>query len=202
LQLQLNQRFSRDIRFTTGYTWSHAIDEVSDLFALAGARAVVQNTFNRRAERADANFDVRHRFVYSAIWDIPFLRENRVLGGWRIVSIGSFQAGQPYTKYFCCDANSDGNLGDRVISVQGRVTQDAPRNSFRAPGVATVDLGVHKRLSLSQSHTIDFRTEFFNLFNRTHFGIPINEERFPAFERPVNTRTPARTIQFALKYHF
>ena len=201
-QFQLNQRFSRDIRFTTAYTWSHAIDEVSDLFALAGARGVVQNTFNRRAERADANFDVRHRFVYSAIWDIPVFRENRILGGWRVASIGSVQTGQPYSKYFCCDANSDGNLGDRLISAQGIVTPNAPRNFFRAPGVATVDLGLHKRFRLSQSHAIDFRTEFFNLFNRTHFGIPVNEERFPAFENPVNTRIPARTIQFALKYHF
>jgi len=40
LQVQANKRFSHGIEFTTSYTWSHAIDEVSDLFDLAGTLAL------------------------------------------------------------------------------------------------------------------------------------------------------------------
>src|SRR5262249_48734047 len=82
---------------TTAYTWSHAIDEVSDLFDLAGTPALPQNSFDRSAERGDANFDVRHRFAYSFIWDLPGYKRKGILGGWQLASTGAFQTAQPYS---------------------------------------------------------------------------------------------------------
>ncbi len=200
LQLQLSKRFSSGIQFTTAYTWSHAIDEASDLFDLSGTRALPQDSFDRRAERADASFDVRHRFVYSFIWDLPIFGGNNILGGWQLASIGQFQTGQPYTVLNCCDANLDGNLTDRI----------GTRNEFRAPGIETVDMALNKHFRFGDRHRIEFRTEVFNLFNRTHFGIPIHQFFFAnltnkILEEPpsfVDTRIPKRTIQFALKYSF
>lgn len=205
LQLEARKRFSGGFQLTGAYTWSHAIDEVSDLFNLAGARSVAQNSIiagSRQLERGDANFDVRQRFVYSAIWDLPVFKQNKALGGWQVSSIGTFQRGQPYSKYFCCDANLDGNFGDRIIQTATSVSQNAPRNLYRADGIATVDLAINKKFRFTDSQWIEFRSEFFNLFNRTHFGIPVNERLFPSYERPVNTLIPARIIQFALKYNF
>jgi Carboxypeptidase regulatory-like domain/TonB dependent receptor-like, beta-barrel len=202
LQLQLNKRFSNRVQFTTAYTWSHAIDEVSDLFNLAGTRTMAQNGFSLRAERGDANFDVRHRFVYSAIWNPQALMGHKIFGGWQFASIGTFQTGRPYSNYFCCDSNSNGSLDDSIVSVKGTVIQHASRNLFRSPGVATVDLAVNKRIELGRSQSVDFRCEFFNLFNRTHFGIPVNQDGFPAFGNSVDTRVAARMIQIALKYSF
>jgi len=210
LQLQLNKRFSKGIQFTTAYTWSHAIDEVSDLFDLEGARALPQDSRDRRAERANANYDVRHRFVYSLIWDLPFVEQNKILGGWQIGSIGTFQKGQPYSVLFCCDENLDGNLTDRVDPGSANPSFGR-RNAFKAPGVATVDLSVNKFFRFTEKHKIEFRTEFFNLFNRANFGIPVHQLFFGGYTLEpgnednrlfVDTRVPARTIQFALKYSF
>jgi Carboxypeptidase regulatory-like domain len=213
LQVQLNKRFSHGIQFTTAYTWSHAIDEVSDVFDLAGTLSLPQNSFDRRAERGDANFDVRHRFVYSFIWDLPIFRQNKLLGGWQLASIGTFQTGQPYSVVFCCDVNQDGNPTDRVSFLDSNRLPGnpgiAPRNTYRAPGIATVDLSVNKVFTFSERHRLQFRGEFFNLFNRTHFGIPRNRIWFadlttePGDQKHfVDTRLPARTIQFGLKYSF
>jgi hypothetical protein len=206
LQAQLNKRFSYGIQFTTAYTWSHAIDEASDMFDLAGTLALPQDSFNRRGERGSANFDVRHRFVYSAIWDLPGFKQNSVLGGWQLASIGSFQTGQPYSVLLCCDLNQDGNLTDRFNPLTGRY--DA-RNTYRAPGIAAIDLAVNKFFTFNERQKLEFRSEFFNLFNRTHFGIPRNRIWFadqqlePLTQRHfVDTRLPARTIQFGLKYSF
>ncbi len=199
LQLQLHKRFSKGVQFTTAYTWSHAIDEASDLFDLAGTRALPENSFDRRAERADASFDVRHRFVYSLIWDLPIFRQNNILGGWQFANIGTFQTGQPYSVLFCCDSNLDGNLTDRV----------GTRNSFRAPGIEKFDIAVNKSFRFGDRQKLEFRTEVFNLFNRTHFGIPIHQFFFANLtdqalreKHFVDTRVPERTIQFALKYSF
>jgi hypothetical protein len=210
LQLQAIKRFSRGIQFTTAYTWSHAIDEVSDIFDLAGATALPQNSFDRRAERGDANFDVRHRFVYSFIWDLPIFEQNKILGGWQLASIGTFQTGQPYSSLFCCDINLDGNLTDRVeptISIPG----NSPRNIYRARGISTVDLALNKHFRFTERQSIEFRTEVFNLFNKANFGIPVHQLFFGGYTTEpasrdnnlfIDTRVPMRTIQFALKYFF
>ena len=216
LQLQLTKRFAKGIQFTTAYTWSHAIDDVSDVFDLAGARELPQNSFSRRAERGSANFDVRHRFVYSLVWDLPIFEQNRVLGGWQIASIGTFQTGQPYSVLFCCDLNLDGNLTDRVEPDPTsfppiRDITTAARNTYRAPGVSKVDLAVNKHFRFNERQKIEFRTEFFNLFNAANYGIPVHQLFFGgyAFEPSVknnnlftDTRVPMRTVQFALKYSF
>jgi hypothetical protein len=208
LQLQAVKRFSHRVQFTTAYTWSHAIDEVSDLFDLAGASALPQDSFDRRKERADANFDVRHRFVYSFIWDLPLFEESKVWGGWQLASIGAFQTGQPYSLLFCCDANIDGNLTDRVtpnLTLAG----NAPRNVLRAPGIKTVDASLNKTFRFTERHNLEFRTEIFNLANHPSFGIPVHQLFFGGFAaRPAtekiftDTRVPPRTIQFGLKFNF
>lgn len=211
LQVQLNKRFSRGVQFTTAYTWSHAIDEVSDLFDLAGAPSLPQDNFNRRAERGDANFDVRHRFVYSLIWNLPGYNGNNFLGGWQLASIGTFQSAQPYSVLFCCDINRDGNASDRIsfLNSSGANPGSAPRNTFRAQNVSLVNLAVNKTIRFNDRNRLEIRTEFFNLFNRAHFGIPINRLFFgnlalePLTQKNyTDTRIPARTIQFGLKYSF
>ena len=208
LQFQLNKRFSRGIQFTTAYTWSHAVDEVSDLFDLAGARVLPQNSFDRAAERGDANFDVRHRFVYSAIYDLPAFQNNLLLSGWQLASIGTFQTGQPYSVLVPFDANRDGNLTDR-IEPNGTLAGQAGRNLFRAPGIVNVDMSLNKSFKFSERQSLEFRTEVFNVLNRSNFGVPVNELFFGGLEQQplteqifVDTRVPLRTIQFALKYKF
>jgi carboxypeptidase family protein len=228
LQLQVNKRLARGIQFTTAYTWSHAIDDSSDIFALSGATAVPQNSFNRKGERGDASFDVRHRFVTSWVWDLPFFEQNKILGGWQLAGIGTFQTGQPFTVLTGLDSNLDGNLTDRLGSTAGitevnkgslrfqfpstpaaqfslvaaRVDGAVGRNTFRAPGIATVDLAVNKNFKLSERQKLEVRSEFFNLFNRTHFGIPVHQLFFPGLGQSVDTLIPARAVQFGVKYIF
>ena len=225
LQLQLNKSFSQGLQFTTAYTWSHAIDEVSDLFDLAGTRSLSQNSFNLRPERGSASFDVRHRFVASFIWDLPVFKRRKLLGGWQASGIATIQTGFPFTIFAPYDVNLDGNLTDRLNGTVGfsdvgknevrfqfldPLSQFAAlghdgavgRNTFRAPGMATLDLATSKRFRFIENQSLEFRAEFFNLFNRTHFGMPIHQVDFPGFGRSVSTFVPARTIQFALKYNF
>lgn len=231
LQAEFNKRLSHGIQFTTAYTWSHAIDEVSDLFDLAAGPMLPQNSFDRRAERADASFDIRHSFVYSLVWDLSEIakKKNRLLKllkGWRVSSIGAFRTGQPFTLLACCDVNLDGNLSDRLNTVMGIERIDGGRtrfratgnpfsllaeagrdgalgrNTFRAPGTASIDLAVSKTVEFENQLRFELRAEFFNLFNRTHFGVPVHQLLFPGFGQSVDTRLPARTIQIAGKFSF
>jgi hypothetical protein len=67
-----------------------------------------------------------------------------------------------------------------------------------------VDLGVQKNFALrfiNEEARLEFRTEFFNLFNRTNFSAPNTDARSAAFGRVSSTFDP-RIVQFALKLHF
>ncbi len=131
LQLQLRGRFGRGLQYQANYTWSKVEDDVSDVFDLAGAPALPQNSNPNspnylRGERAPANFDVRHRFSYNLIYDFPEYQDRSkafrfAFGGLQIASIGKFQSGQPFTVNSIFDVNLDGNLTDRLNSTTGLV---------------------------------------------------------------------------------
>jgi hypothetical protein len=126
LQLEARKRYSKRYTFTAAYTWSHALDDVSDLFPIAGAPVIAQDHKNFKLERGDANFDVRQRFVASCIWDMPFYSNStgilaRWLGGWQVAAIVQSYTGQPFTLNVPVDANLDGNLSDRPSKTEGLI---------------------------------------------------------------------------------
>ena len=126
LQIEARKRYSHGYTFTVAYTWSHAIDDVSDIFPLGGAPVLSQNSSNYRLERANASFDVRHRLATSLVWDLPFYlgstgTKAQWLGGWQIASIFQANTGQPFTLNVPVDANFDGNLTDGPSTTEGIV---------------------------------------------------------------------------------
>ncbi|HEX8457888.1 MAG TPA: hypothetical protein VF656_11370, partial [Pyrinomonadaceae bacterium] len=230
LQLQARGRFRRGLQFQAAYTLSRSTDDVSDVFDLAGASALPQNSLTFEGERAPSNFDARHRFSYNFIYDFPSLggRVGRaVLGDLQIASTGRLQSGQPFTVNSIYDVNLDGNLTDRLNTTNGIiVTGDrrqplrlatgdpaallAPigqdgrvgRNSFRAGNVLEFDAAVVKKLRFGRSQNVILRVDIFNLINRANYGIPVRFLEAPGFGQAVNTITPGRRVQFALKYSF
>lgn len=239
LQLEARKRYARNFTFTAAYTWSHAIDDVSDIFPLAGAPVVAQNSLKLREERASANFDVRHRFAASLVWELPFYRattgRNALwLGGWQLAAIFQAHTGQPFTLNVPFDVNRDGNLTDRPSTTQGLqfFSEHGPqrvdlmsevrytcfflpdescdpvqagvvgRNTVRSDSLINLNLALNKKFRFGNERQLEFRAEFFNLLNRANFGLPIRTIGNPGFGSAVETITPARIIQFALKYSF
>ena len=234
LQTNLTKRFSNGYQLTAAYTWSHVIDDVSDVFDVGGAFALPQDDRALQLERGSANFDIRHRFTVSAIGNLPFLArfndtngaKKLFLGGWQFATFSTFQTGQPFTVNTSIDVNLDGNLTDRINTLTGLTEIDsrrerlrlgtntanllAPlgsnarigRNTFRASGVATTDFTIIKNFQLRGDHYIVLRAEAFNIFNRTHFAIPVRVLEAPSFGQSVDTVVNPRQIQFALKYVF
>jgi hypothetical protein len=90
---------------------------------------------------------------------------------------------------------------------------DAPRDVARGPGTWQMDLGIGKRVALSERTWLEVRSEFFNIFNHPQDGLPQATFGVPGFGsiiQTVNTTTPVspvgsgtpREIQFALKVIF
>ncbi|MEP6913556.1 MAG: TonB-dependent receptor, partial [bacterium] len=68
LQIQARGRFHKTAQYQIAYTLSRATDDVSDVFDLAGASALPQNSLTFAGERGPANFDARHRFSYNLVY--------------------------------------------------------------------------------------------------------------------------------------
>ncbi|MDQ3130717.1 MAG: TonB-dependent receptor, partial [Acidobacteriota bacterium] len=79
----------------------------------------------------------------------------------------------------------------------------AGRNIARSDSYFNFDLGVHKqfRLPINEQTRLEFRAEFFNLFNRTNFQAANPDINSAAFGT-INSTFPARQIQLALKFYF
>jgi hypothetical protein len=239
LQIAINKTFSSNLFFQVAYTYSHTIDEMSDLFDTAGSFNSAQDErefgSGLKAERASANFDIRHRFTgvfHSQIFDKLSIFKNNKLGeflrGVNFSGILTLQTGQPFTVNSSLDVNFDGNLSDRLGQVKNLVVSDkgmtrltlAPntssfsllalagtdgtvgRNTFRSSGVASLDLAISRKIQLTESQKINLRLEAFNIFNRTHFGVPIRILEAPSFGSSVNTSLDSRVLQFAITYSF
>jgi Carboxypeptidase regulatory-like domain/TonB-dependent Receptor Plug Domain len=75
------------------------------------------------------------------------------------------------------------------------------RDAFRAPGLWQLDTGVSKTFSIREVARLQFRSEFFNLLNKTNFSPPTATTTSSAFGQIRSTYAP-RQIQFALKLSF
>ncbi|HLX84987.1 MAG TPA: carboxypeptidase regulatory-like domain-containing protein [Terriglobales bacterium] len=90
---------------------------------------------------------------------------------------------------------------------------DAPRNLLRGPGAWQMDMGVAKHFLLTERARLEFRAEFFNIFNHPQYGLPqavVNGSGFGSIITGVNTNTPQspvgtgtpREIQLSLRLAF
>jgi Carboxypeptidase regulatory-like domain len=102
LQATLAHHLSRGLYFQSAYTYSKSIDDVSTASVAFVTRVNDQN--NARASRGLSDFDRRHRFVASAVYQIPFFADaSRVtkaaFSGWEASGVITLQSGTPFTVF-------------------------------------------------------------------------------------------------------
>jgi carboxypeptidase family protein/TonB-dependent receptor-like protein len=95
LWLTVNKRFSSEgaakgLQLNGSYSWSKSIDDNSR--NVEGL--VLQNSYNIAGDRGLSDFDVRHHFVLSPVYDFPF-KGNRFKEGWQLSFIETLQTGNP-----------------------------------------------------------------------------------------------------------
>jgi hypothetical protein len=91
LWTSFTQKVSHGLQLNASYTYAHSIDEVSR----NNGGIQVQNSNNIFLSRGSSDFDVRHRIVANAIYDLPF-KGNRLVSGWELAPIVSWQTGNPF----------------------------------------------------------------------------------------------------------
>jgi hypothetical protein len=96
----LTRRFAQGLQFAANYRFSKSTDIVSSDEVGAPTNPTFPLDVNQ--ERGPSDFDVRHYFVASALYDLPFFRNRKdalgaILGGWQISTIATYHTGFPWT---------------------------------------------------------------------------------------------------------
>jgi hypothetical protein len=219
LWLTANQRLTRGLQFNVSYTWSKSLDYNS--FSTGGI--VGQDSYNLRGDRGLSDFDARHRFVLSALYELPF-RGNQFMAGWQLAIIVQSQSGNPIN-IVTSNATVNGVANTLRPDVNGPVaiigTADLwfdtsaftatthfgnlGRNVLIGPGFNSTDVSITKQIKLKETMSLQLRCEIFDVFNHPNLGQPGNIVGTPAFGRITSTRFPtgetgsSRQIQFAVK---
>jgi hypothetical protein len=187
MNIDLKKRFSNNFQFLASYTWSHSIDDSSDLQTLL----LPQDNRNLRPERGDSLFDQRQRFVFSAIFASPPSWRSgdglhRFLADFTLAPIFEISSGRPLNILSNQDTNNDqSNQTDRPsVSVNGRLcipgspgctplisngqfsVGDLARNMGLTHSFSSFDMRLMRKLRFGERVNLDIIAEGFNLFNR------------------------------------
>ena len=150
--LSLTERVGDYFRLNANYTFSKTLDDGTFTTFVS----TPQNLYDRAAERANSNQDVRNRFVANFTANGPkktFLRNTELSG------IITLQGGRPFTDFVGFDANGDTNpVTDR--------TGLAARNTYWGDSLQTVDLRVSQYFTFHEKQKIQLAVDVFDLFNR------------------------------------
>jgi len=97
LQTILKLRAWHGLSSQLAYTWSHALDEISEYRA-----TVVDDAFNPKRDYGNSDFDTRHLFTIDFTYDVPkapwatSALTKRVFNDWQVSSVMNWHTGQPY----------------------------------------------------------------------------------------------------------
>jgi hypothetical protein len=241
---QLNRRMSSGLAFIVGYTWGKSEDTVSTFTGGPTDSPVPQNSYDLPANKGLSNFDVRNRFVFSYVWDLPVGNGKRylnrtgfvdaLLGGWQLSGLGTIESGHPFTVQLTANVSgiassnadrpncvADPNLdAPHTVTDWFNTAAFAPnttifpatgfpyhllgtcgRNIVEGPPYRDYDMSALKIFKTSERTSLEFRADFFNLFNHPNFNIPNRYFGTATFGSITSALFP-RQIQFGLRFSF
>ena len=230
LTLKVEKRFSQGFSLLAAYAAAKLIDDLQGTGrpgAVSGA--AVQDWQNLRAERSRSYQDIPQRLVVTALWEIPYRPDNRLLrgiaGGWQVNGISTIHSGRSIP--LSASISNGGNRPNVVPGVSSRPSNQSLSQWFNTaafsqppaftygnvsrtlpdihgPRFYNLDASLFKTFAFTEQVKLQFRAEAFNLTNTPSFEVPDGRLNSTTFGMVTATTTPARTreMQMALRLTF
>jgi hypothetical protein len=218
MQLQFLRRLSRGLQALASYTWSHSIDIISN----GSGANIPPGIVDPRKDRGSSDFDVRHAFNTALTYDIPNpvlgSVASAILRSWSVDTIVNARSATPVdvvtSKFFTgvgfisvrpdLIPNVPLYLDDPAVAGGRRINPAAfsanfsdrqgtlERNALRGFPFWQVNLSLRRQFSLTEKLNLQFRVEFFNIFNHPNFADPNNN--FPSLTFGKSTQMLGRSL--------
>jgi hypothetical protein len=227
LQLEVIHRMSSGFLIQAAYTYAKSLDNVSGL-TLGG---ITPNPFDWSSSWGPSDFDITHNANLSYVWELPRAGRSSfhkiLLHDWELTGILAARTGTPFSVFSGQDIALSGT-GSQTADVVGDPVRDhankadavqewfetsaftvpetgrfgtGARNNVRGPGFWNLNFGVFRNIPAGERFRLQFRSEFFNVFNPTNLGNPNNTLNNIACGRILGGSSP-RVIQFAFKLYY
>ncbi|MCL4522505.1 MAG: TonB-dependent receptor [Acidobacteria bacterium] len=166
IRANVNNPANTGLTLTFNYTWAHTFDNLSSTFSESSNNfnLGLLDPFNPKLDRGNADFDIRHRGVVSAIWNVPFARNTqgmwkRILDGWTVAPIFTASSGAPFSIFDCTNAFFE--VCPRLFAVGAipRTGPDKPAADPTTPATFTY-LNLAGLFDSSYAHPITGTSEF------------------------------------------
>jgi hypothetical protein len=198
LQVKFQRRFSQGLQSLASYTWSHSIDSASTESGFNVPAAKINPNLNR----GSSDFDVRHSFSGALTYDIPVSDFKGAIAAffsdWSVDAMFRAQSAIPVDVIFRSRqlfgipqvnrpdlvpgiplyVNDPSVAGGRRINraafsaaplgQQGNLG----RNCLRGFSASQLDLALRRKVNLRERVNVQFRADFFNVFNHPNFADP------------------------------
>ncbi len=155
--LEVKKRMSQHFTLFGSYTYSKAIDQVTDFNSDYGPA----DQTNLAAERGLSTFDQRHKIVFAGMLESPW--KNPILADFQLSPIVRYDSAHPFNLLAGTNVNNDRHS-----------TNDRPpgagRNTGIGPNDVTFDLRLGRHFKLTEKTRLQLLAEGFNLFNRTNLA--------------------------------
>jgi Carboxypeptidase regulatory-like domain/TonB dependent receptor len=215
LTFELNRRFANRFQFNTNYTLSKAKDSKPDQTSVVPGGGddakIAENQFDLSGEYGRSDLDVRHRFIFSPVYETGTFKysENKViralLSDYVVTGIFTAQSGLAYSAIISGDANGDGiTVNDRLPGTR--------RNEFSTPATYQVDLRLGRIIRFGERYRLSLFAEGFNLFNRPNvqsvfnavynFNSPLTVPGPPQTTIPIRLTLPAAVTPYGAPRSF
>lgn len=197
LQLKFQRRFSHGLQSLASYTWSHSIDSASTESGFNLPAAKIDPNLNR----GSSDFDVRHSFSGALTYDIPppDLKApiNSFFSDWSVDALFRARSATPVDVimsrqlfgipqvnrpdlvpgiplYVNDPSVAGGKRFNRAAFSAAPLGQQGNlgRNSLRGFAASQLDLALRRKFNLRERLNLQFRTDFFNIFNHPNFADP------------------------------
>ncbi len=248
LQLQFQQRMTHGLHLMVSHVYAHSIDDGSTVYT-DGIIGNDLSRPSPRINRGSSNFDIRHAFKGALTYEIPAPKTgvlSPLIRNWATDSTFRFQSAAPVdvTQWLRNAFGSftlrpdvvaeaplylEGNqyAGGRAINPEAFTYRTdftngtLGRNSLRAFPLRQVDFAVRRQFNLTERLNLQFRGEFFNVFNTPNFASPVADTYSPFFGQatqmfgrglgagggngglnPLYQSGGPRSVQLALKLQF
>ena len=236
LQFRGNYTWSKNLDINSGLTGAQSNNQAQMVLDRNDLRRDWGPSALNAASQASISASYELPFGHSRRWlnDVSKV-ESKFVSGWQINGIGTFLSGFPFTPLIGSNRSGDGDTRnpDRPSlnpSFTGPIVTSNPnqwfnpaafavshirtygnlgRGTLTGPGLADVDFSLFKSTSITEKATLQFRAEFFNILNRSNYGLPnttvfsISPGAPPAISPSAGlittTATFPRQIQLGLK---
>ncbi|MGH9668102.1 MAG: hypothetical protein ACRD9L_27095, partial [Bryobacteraceae bacterium] len=225
LSVILRKHFSHGLQFQANYTWSHTLDVTTD----SNGGGAPMNPYAWGLDYGNSNWDVRHRFVASYVWEIPFFRGashtlRNAFGNWQINGITTLQGGFPINVTYgtdtantssggsnrpdlvsaptadCGDGHLTGCIAAAAFAIPGLYAYgNAGRNLVTGPHLFTTDLSLFKNFQIAETARFELRFEAFNVTNSPEFSNPGSTFGTASFGNITGTSIDNRDLQLGAK---